>query len=102
MLKPLLWIGIVLMSIQIRIRLSISPIFFYFYSQQCQFTMLYLSHQCQRCHNFIQFGQHIEIFWKKYSLSLTLAKINTYTGSDKIFKIRQDPESTLLVEMTYL
>ncbi len=25
------------------------------------FTMLYLSHQCQRCHNFKYFGQHTEI-----------------------------------------
>ncbi len=63
-----LWIGIVLMPIRIRMRLSIlMPIlirilpqvlqllenhnFFYFYSQQqqCQFSLLYLS---RWCHNF--------------------------------------------------
>jgi hypothetical protein len=37
----------------------------YFWSQQCQFTLFYLSHQCQRCHNIQYFGQHIEIFYKK-------------------------------------
>jgi hypothetical protein len=26
--------------------------FFYFVSQHCQFTMFYISHQCQMCHNF--------------------------------------------------
>jgi hypothetical protein len=26
--------------------------FFYIYSQQCQFTLFYLSRQCYRCHNF--------------------------------------------------
>jgi hypothetical protein len=34
------------------------------WSQQCQFTTFYLSHQCQICHNFQYFGQHIEIFRK--------------------------------------
>ncbi len=28
-------------------------------------NMFYLSHQCQRCHNFKYFGQHIELLWKK-------------------------------------
>ncbi len=37
--------------------------FFYFYSQQCQFTV-YLSRQRQRGHNFQYFVQFIEIFWK--------------------------------------
>ncbi len=41
----------------------------FFYSQQWQSTLFYLSHQCHRFHNFQYFGQHIEIFWKKYSLS---------------------------------
>jgi hypothetical protein len=30
-------------------------------------TWMFISHQCQKCHNLIQyFGQHIEIFRKKY------------------------------------
>ncbi len=28
-----------------------------------------LSRQCHRCHNFLYFGQHIEIFGKKYSFA---------------------------------
>jgi hypothetical protein len=44
--------------------------FFYLQSQQLQFTMFYLSHQCQMWHSFQYFGQHvkkiyIKIFWKK-------------------------------------
>jgi hypothetical protein len=36
-----------------------------FYSQQGQFTMIFLSHQWQKCHNFKYFGRHIKILWKK-------------------------------------
>ncbi len=39
--------------------------FLYFYSQQCQFTMFFLSHKWKRCHNFKYFVQHVEMFWKK-------------------------------------
>jgi hypothetical protein len=35
-------------------------IFFYLQSQHFQFPVFCLSHQCQRCHNFQYFGQHIE------------------------------------------
>jgi hypothetical protein len=28
--------------------------------------MFYLYHQCQSCHSFKYFEQHIVIFWKKY------------------------------------
>jgi hypothetical protein len=38
---------------------------FDFYSQQCQSTLLYLSRQRYRSHNFNYFGQCIEILWKK-------------------------------------
>jgi hypothetical protein len=93
MLWTLLWIGIVLMSIRIRIRpfhfdvdpdpdsdLYLDPdptssytqvgksgIFWGFYSQQCQFKLFYLSHQCPMRHIF-QYGildKHIETFLKK-------------------------------------
>jgi hypothetical protein len=68
--------------------------------------MLYISHQCQRCH-FLQFGQHFEILWKKvpYSLSLHSAKMDTV--HIRIWQNYANPtefgsESTTLVETTYL
>jgi hypothetical protein len=39
--------------------------FFYLYSYQSQFTMIFFSHEWQRCHDFKYFKQHIEIFWRK-------------------------------------
>jgi hypothetical protein len=48
-----------------------------FYSQQWQFTLFYISPQCQGCHNFGQHTEHIEIFWGKVTLSLYLAEIDT-------------------------
>ncbi len=56
-------------------------IFFHFYSQRCQSKLLYLSHQCHRCHNLQSFGQNIETFWKKYCLSLHLLEMDTDTLS---------------------
>jgi len=38
---------------------------FYFWSQNCQLTMFYLSHQSQMCDNFQSFGHHIEMFLEK-------------------------------------
>ncbi len=40
-------------------------IFFNLNSQQCQSTLLYLSRQRYRSHDFNNFGQCIEILWKK-------------------------------------
>ncbi len=60
-----------LMPIQIQIQILPQVIhkleirkFFYFYSQQCKFKLFYLSYQCNRCHNFYYFGQHIQFLWK--------------------------------------
>jgi hypothetical protein len=73
MLKPVLWIGIVLMPIQIRKRLSILtpikiririlPSLLLFTT----FTMLYLSHKCKRCHNFCNLDNILKFSGKKYS-----------------------------------
>ncbi len=93
--RTVLWTGIVLMPIririlllmpiQIRIRIGIKTmrslcgsypkfytcrkirICFYFWSQHCHFTKYYLSHQCQSCHKFsiLWMAYGIEIFWKK-------------------------------------
>ncbi len=72
-----------LMPIQIRIRIlppSFTRVpksdFFYFSSQQCQFILFCLSRQRNRCHNFLFFGRYIEIFWKKYSLTLDLVEMD--------------------------
>jgi hypothetical protein len=42
-----------------------SKIYFYFWSQHYQFTIVYLSHKCQMCNTFQYFVHHIEIFWEK-------------------------------------
>jgi hypothetical protein len=77
------WIGNVSMLIRIRIRFYILMLiqiwiwirilpqvihklemrkFVYFCSQQFQFTLFYLSHQCRRCHKIFSFlGRHLEI-----------------------------------------
>ncbi len=34
---------------------------FYFYSQQCQFTLFHLSLQCHRSHNFQYFGHSLKL-----------------------------------------
>jgi hypothetical protein len=47
---------------------------FDFNSQQCQFILFYLSHQCHSCLNFYYFGQHIEIF-----LQTSLVYLYLYT-----------------------
>ncbi len=54
---------------------------FYFYLQQCQFTLSYLSHQCHRCHNFLYFGQHIEIFEEKAYFIFTFGWNGHRSGS---------------------
>ncbi len=72
-----------LMVIQIRIRSSMKTMltnmrilpqvlnmlknkekFYNFYSQQCQFTMIFLSYEWKNSHDCKYFGRHIEIFWK--------------------------------------
>ncbi len=64
-------IGIKMMPILMRILPQVTlmlenPNFYKnFKSQRCQFTMFYLSRECQTCHNFEYFGRHIEIFWEK-------------------------------------
>jgi hypothetical protein len=55
---------------------------FDFSSQQCQFTLFFLSHQCQRCQNVQNFWQHMEIFWKKFSLSLHLVEMDSDLDPD--------------------
>jgi hypothetical protein len=65
--------SVILMLIRIWIRLfifmliHIRILMFDFCSQQWQFILFYLSRQCDKCHNFKNFGRIIEIFWKKYS-----------------------------------
>jgi hypothetical protein len=40
----------------------------YFHSQQCQFTIFFLFHKWQRCHDFKYFWQHTEMFYKKVKM----------------------------------
>ncbi len=61
---------------------------FYFYSQQCQFTLVYLSHQRQRGHHFQYFEQYFEIFWKKYNLALYLVEMDTDPDPPKLLRMR--------------
>jgi hypothetical protein len=84
----------ILMPIQIRIWILhlVLPMLenqklFYFYSQQCQFTLVYLSHQRQRGHHFQYFEQYLEIFWKQFNLALHLVEMDTYPDPP----IRSDP-----------
>ncbi len=89
---PVLWIGIVLMPIRSRISILMpihiwngtktmpvqtrilphvlkmleKPDFFFTFGQSIpSLPCFYLSRQCQICHNFQYFGQHIQIFWKE-------------------------------------
>jgi hypothetical protein len=77
--KPVLWIGIVLKPIRIRIQLSaLMPIhtriwilpqvinkFFQLFLQQYPSALYYHSHRRQMCPNFQYFEGCIELFWKK-------------------------------------
>jgi hypothetical protein len=47
----------ILLLIRVRILHKVlhMRIFFYFYSQQCQFTLFYLTRRSHRCHNFQYF-----------------------------------------------
>jgi hypothetical protein len=92
-------IDIVLMPLRIRLSILISksdppdptdPIFFYLYSQLCQFTLFYLSRQRQRCHNLPIFldSTYNEISGKNFSLALHLAPV-----MPKMMPIRPDPDT---------
>jgi hypothetical protein len=73
--------------------------------------MFYLSHQCQMCHNFQYFAQHMDIFWGNVILGTVLSELFhllgidtdrsgspcpvccSRSGSSKIIQIRPDPVS---------
>ncbi len=50
------------------------------------FTLVYLSHQRQRSHNFLYFEQYVENFWKKYNLALHLVEMNADPDPPKLFR----------------
>jgi hypothetical protein len=54
--------------------------------QQCQFTLVFLSHQRQRSYNFQYFEQYVENFWKKNNLALHLVEMDTYPDLLKLFR----------------
>ncbi len=55
------------------------------------------SHQCHRCHKIFSFlGQHLEIFWKKFTrLSLHLVKMDKDPDSNRqALDVAPDPDPT--------
>jgi hypothetical protein len=45
--------------------------------------MFYLSRQCQMCHNFQYFAQHIDIFWENVILSPLFHLLGIDTDPDR-------------------
>jgi hypothetical protein len=67
-------------------------IFAYFHSQQCQFTLFYLSRQCLSCHNFVVFWTvYWNFLYKKYSF-FSFGWNEYRSGSDKMMPVRPDPD----------
>jgi hypothetical protein len=102
---PLLWIGIVLMPIRFRVRISIlipyriricilSQVYkcwqtrkfiFYFYSKS---SFIYLSRQPHRCHIFSIWDSSLKVFGEKVKFSFSFGWNGCESGSEKIITIR--------------
>jgi len=87
MLKPVLWIGIVLMPIQIflfrhRSRYGFGSYPVYFYSQRLQCFIFLISVKGVKI--FFNLDSILKFIWKKFSLSLLFAKMDTYPDPAKL------------------